>query len=144
MALKLIYLVVRNLLAWARLSRQDATAVYRTTRRLLSALAVAERHDASKDAELLVLRHENAVLRSHVAQVRYTSADRLAEHRIRRRAILGGLIHEYRIAAVRPDPLGLHPFASSSHPYRIPEPHRVLWAGYCGPCPKAFHPVRLS
>jgi len=32
------------------------SVVYRTTRRLLSALAVAVRHDASKDAELLVLR----------------------------------------------------------------------------------------
>lgn len=51
--------------------------VYRTTRRLLGALAVAVRHDASKDAELLVLRHENAVLRRHVQRVRYTWADRL-------------------------------------------------------------------
>jgi len=51
--------------------------VYRTTRRLLSALAVAARHDASKDAELLVLRHENAVLRRQVERVRYTRADRL-------------------------------------------------------------------
>lgn len=51
--------------------------VYRTTRRLLSALAVAARHDASKDAELLVLRHENAVLRRQVERVRYTWADRL-------------------------------------------------------------------
>lgn len=40
--------------------------VYRTTRRLLDALAVAVRHDASKDVELLVLRHENAVLRRQV------------------------------------------------------------------------------
>jgi len=45
------------------------SVAYRTTRRLLSALAVAVRHDASKDAELLVLRHENAVLRRHVARV---------------------------------------------------------------------------
>jgi putative transposase len=51
--------------------------VYRTIRRLLGALAVAVSHDASKDAELLVLRHENAVLRRHVARVRYTWADRL-------------------------------------------------------------------
>src|SRR6185437_5471062 len=51
--------------------------VYRTTRRLLGALAVAVRHDASKDAELLVLRHENAVLRRQVERVRYTWADRL-------------------------------------------------------------------
>jgi hypothetical protein len=51
--------------------------VYRTTRRLLSALAVAVRHDASKDADLLVLRHEYAVLRRQVERVRYTWADRL-------------------------------------------------------------------
>ena len=35
------------------------SVVYRTTRRLISALAVAVRHDATKDAELLVLRHKN-------------------------------------------------------------------------------------
>ena len=32
------------------------SVVYRTTRRLISARAVAVRHDATKDAELLVLR----------------------------------------------------------------------------------------
>jgi hypothetical protein len=51
--------------------------VYRTTHRLLGALAVAVRHDASKDAELLVLRHENAVPRRQVKRVRYTWVDRL-------------------------------------------------------------------
>jgi hypothetical protein len=39
-ALKLIYLVVRNLLAWARLSRQDA---------------------AAKNVEILMLRHQLAI-----------------------------------------------------------------------------------
>lgn len=42
------------------------SVVYRTTRRLPSALAVVARHEASKDAELLVLRHENAALRLRV------------------------------------------------------------------------------
>src|ERR1051326_7872034 len=53
------------------------SVVYRTTRHLLCALAVAVRRDASKDAELRVLRHENAVLRRQVERVRYTWADRL-------------------------------------------------------------------
>jgi hypothetical protein len=51
--------------------------VCRSTGRLLGALAVAVRRDASKDAELLVLRHENAVLRRQVERVRYTRAGRL-------------------------------------------------------------------
>ena len=39
-------------------------------------LVVLFRRDLSKDAELLVLRHENAVLRRHIARVRYEPADR--------------------------------------------------------------------
>jgi len=53
------------------------SVVYRTTCRLLDALIVAVRHEASKDAELPVLRHENAVLGRHVERVRYIWADRL-------------------------------------------------------------------
>ncbi|MFD8386216.1 integrase core domain-containing protein [Streptomyces sp. NPDC059679] len=52
--------------------------LYQVTRRLLSVPAVLVRRDTSKEAELLVLRHENAVLRRQVhGRVRYEPADRL-------------------------------------------------------------------
>ena len=52
------------------------TLVYLIVRSVLGLLAMQFRRDLSKDAELLVLRHENSVLRRHVAQVRYEPADR--------------------------------------------------------------------
>ncbi len=48
---------------------------YLLARCLLSCLAVLARREVSKDAELLVLRHENAVLRRQVSRVRYQPAD---------------------------------------------------------------------
>ena len=45
--------------------------VYQVARSLLGCLMVLARREVSKDAELLVLRHENAVLRRQISQVRY-------------------------------------------------------------------------
>ena len=46
-------------------------------RRLLGCLMVLARREMSKDAELLVVRHENAVLRRQIGRVRYQPGDRL-------------------------------------------------------------------
>src|SRR5271157_2366786 len=51
--------------------------VYLLVRRILGLAVLISRSDLAKDAELLVLRHENAVLRRHAGRVRYGPADRL-------------------------------------------------------------------
>jgi len=53
------------------------SVVYLLTRRLVSCLVLLARREVPKEAELLVLRHENAVLRRQTARVRYQPADRL-------------------------------------------------------------------
>ena len=50
--------------------------VYLLMCRVLSLAVLVFRGDLAKDAELLVLRHENAVLRRHAGRVRYEPADR--------------------------------------------------------------------
>ena len=50
---------------------------YLLVRCLLGGLMVLARREVSKDAELLVLRHENAVLRRQTGRVRYQLGDRL-------------------------------------------------------------------
>jgi putative transposase len=50
--------------------------LYQLVRCLLGLIVVLARRDLGKDAELLVLRHENAVLRRQVARVNYTPVDR--------------------------------------------------------------------
>ena len=50
--------------------------VYLLTCRILGVAALAFRGDQAMAAELLALRHENAVLRRHVSRVRYEPADR--------------------------------------------------------------------
>ena len=50
---------------------------YLLVRCLLDGLMVLARREVSKDAELLVLRHENTVLRRQISRVRYQPGDRL-------------------------------------------------------------------
>ena len=50
--------------------------VYLLTCRVLGLAVLVFRGDRAKDAELLVLRHENAVLRRHAGRVRYEPGDR--------------------------------------------------------------------
>ncbi len=50
---------------------------YLIVRCLLDGLMVLARREVSKDAELLVLRHQNAVLRRQISRVRYQPGDRL-------------------------------------------------------------------
>ena len=49
---------------------------YLLMRWLFGLVALVFRGDQAKDAELLVLRHENAVLRRNTGRVRYEPADR--------------------------------------------------------------------
>ncbi len=53
------------------------SVVYLLVRCLLGCLTMLARHRVSKDAELLVLRHENAVLRRQAGRVSYEPGDRL-------------------------------------------------------------------
>lgn len=50
--------------------------VYSLTRRMLGLAVLVFRGDLAKDAEVLVLRQENAVLRRQAGRVRYEPADR--------------------------------------------------------------------
>lgn len=50
--------------------------LYQLVRWLLGLAVVLVRRDLSKDVELLVLRHENTVLRRQIARAHYTPADR--------------------------------------------------------------------
>ena len=51
--------------------------VHLLTCRVLGLAVLVFRGDRAKDAELLVLRHENAVLRRHSGRVRYEPGDRV-------------------------------------------------------------------
>ena len=60
----------------AQIRRVLLKIVYLLTCRVLGLAVLVFRGDLAKDAELLVLRHENAVLRRHVGRIRYEPADR--------------------------------------------------------------------
>ena len=51
--------------------------VYLLVRRILGLAVLVLRTDLAKDAELLVLRHQNAVLCRHAGRIRYEPADRV-------------------------------------------------------------------
>jgi putative transposase len=53
------------------------TIVYLMVRRVLGLLVLVFRRDLAKDAELLVLRYENTVLRRHAGRIRYEPTDRV-------------------------------------------------------------------
>ncbi len=53
------------------------SVVYLLARCLLGCLMVLARRQLPKNGELLVLRHENAVLRRQISRVRYQPGDRL-------------------------------------------------------------------
>ena len=50
---------------------------YLLVRRILGLAVLMSRGQGAKEAELLVLRHENAVLRRHAGRIRYEPADRV-------------------------------------------------------------------
>lgn len=76
----------------------DRVLLYKVTRKLLSPPSSLFRGDTAKDAELLVLRHENAVLhRQPAAPVRYERVDRSWF------AALSGLIPRCRRVEVLPE-----------------------------------------
>ena len=103
--------------------------VYLLVRRILGLVVLLFRGDMAKDAELLVLRHENAVLRRHAGKVWYEPADRVWFAALAR---LGG---DRRTRACRWAGLCWREGGS-----RLP-PTLVLRKRSCGPAP-AGPPVR--
>jgi hypothetical protein len=91
-------------------------------RKLLGRLLIVNKHHL-RQVLAEYLRHYNTA-RPHRALCQLTSAQadtsppgpvNLAEHRIRRKQVLGGLPHEYHVAALLP----------TGDPNRFSEPHRV-------------------
>jgi len=53
------------------------SVIYLLVRCVLGCLMVRARREVSKDAEFMVLRHENAMLRRQTSKIRYQPGDRL-------------------------------------------------------------------
>ena len=77
--------------------------VYLLVRRVLGRAVLVLRTDLAKDAELLVLRHENAVLRRHASRVRYEPARHLPRHRRALHDVIAGtaVIYSWDARAAR-------------------------------------------
>ena len=86
--------------------------------RVLSWLALLARSDAAKDAEILSLRHEIAVLRRTNTRPRLTWLDRAvlsALSRLRPTALRRArLVSPRTLAGLRPMPEGVHPLVASA------------------------------
>jgi putative transposase len=140
------------------------SVVYLLMRGLLGCLMMLARREVTKDAEFLVLRHENAVLRRQIRRVRYQSADRLwlaALSRLIPPAPLGRGIRGDPGDAARLAPAaghtqrGLHqsaasrPAAYGSHDQETRDPHRdgepdVGHRRVQGELVKLGHPIAAS
>jgi len=69
--------VADGLDAWRLAGRVLLKIAHVLTCRMLGLVVLLCRGDQAKDAELLVLRHENAVLRRHAGRMQYEPADRV-------------------------------------------------------------------
>jgi transposase InsO family protein len=118
------------------------SVVYRLVRCLLGCFVVLARREASKDAELLVLRHEIAVLRRQIGRIRYQPGDRLWL------AALSRLIRERMIGTLRQELLDWLLIINEHHlrrvlteylrHYNTARPHRAL--GQLTPAQAATRP----
>jgi hypothetical protein len=111
--------------------------LYRETRALLSAPAALLRRDIAKDAELLVPRHKNAVLRRQLnGPVRYELADRFWL------AVLSSLLPRHRWRNVFPVTRGRAQEVDAAPGARKPTvgpPHNPGRAGPAGASDRTVH-----